>query len=120
MPHNTKTPITFRRTPAGPDGAWAPTRVEVNGSLDVASVVGFRAMLAELAGEPAINLDLSACPFIDAAGIGALVGAARRLHDAGTRVLILGARPSVRAALHATSVDTVLDISDDRQPAYAA
>lgn len=45
---------------------------------------------------------------------------ARRLHDAGTELVITGARPSVHAALHATSVDAVLDVANDRQPAHAA
>jgi anti-sigma B factor antagonist len=53
--------------------------VEVTGELDISTVTGLRERLFELAeGSQPLIVDLNRITFIDSAGLGALVGAARR------------------------------------------
>jgi anti-anti-sigma factor len=114
----TKTTFSVHRATGGRAlGVWPPTRVEVNGDLDLGSVVDFRLTLGDLVGDPSVTIDLSGCGFVDSAGIGALVGVARRLRDTGSEVAVVGARPSVLAALRVARVGTVLDLPTSRDTA---
>ena len=48
------------------------------GELDAFAVGHFRESLAELASKPPLIIDMSGVPFIDSAGLGALIGGIRR------------------------------------------
>ena len=48
------------------------------GELDAFTVSRFRQALAELASKPRLVIDLSGVPFVDTAGLGALIGGIRR------------------------------------------
>ena len=51
------------------------------GELDAFTVSQFRQTLAELASSPQLLIDMSGVPFVDSAGLGALIGG----HPASTR-----------------------------------
>ncbi len=48
------------------------------GELDAFTVSQFRQALAELASKPRLIIDMSGVPFVDSAGLGALIGGIRR------------------------------------------
>jgi anti-sigma B factor antagonist len=90
------------------------------GELDAFTVGQFREALSELSGVPALLIDLSGVPFLDSAGLGALIGGVRRAREAGGDVAVYGARPAVARLLHTTGFDRVASVADDEQGAAEA
>ena len=80
--------------------------VTVVGEVDFASVARLRERLFPLvaAGRPLVA-DLDRVTFIDAAGLGALAGAARRAAAAGTSLRVVCARPRIRRLLRVAGLD---------------
>jgi anti-sigma B factor antagonist len=78
----------------------------VTGDIDMSTVAGLRERLFELAdsGQPLI-VDLNRITFIDSAGLGALVGAARRADAHGGSLHAVCSRPQTRKLLWLTGVD---------------
>ena len=78
----------------------------VTGDIDISTVTRLRERLFELAdnGETLI-VDLNRVTFIDSAGLGALVGAARRAATHGGSLHAVCARPQTRKLLWLTGVD---------------
>jgi anti-sigma B factor antagonist len=83
--------------------------ITVAGEVDYASVAGLRVRLFRLAatGLPLVA-DLDRVSFIDAAGLGALAGAARRAAAAGTSLRVVCARPRIRRLFHVTGLDQAI------------
>ena len=79
---------------------------EVTGDMDMSTVAGLRERLFALAGSghPLI-VDLNRVTFIDSAGLGALVGAARHADAHGGSLHAVCSRPQVRKLLWLTGVD---------------
>jgi len=79
---------------------------EFTGDMDMSSVAAVRERLFGLAGsgQPLI-LDLNRITFIDSAGLGVLVGAARRADAHGGSLHAACSRPQVRKLLWLTGVD---------------
>src|SRR5690348_18266711 len=78
----------------------------VAGEIDIASVAQLRERLYELAdGGGTLIVDLNRVTFIDSAGLGALVGAARRAAASGGSLHAVCARPQTRKLLWLTGVD---------------
>src|SRR5256884_8811779 len=53
------------------------------GELDAFTVSQFRQALAELASTPRLLIDMAGVPFVDSAGLGALIGGIRRSREMG-------------------------------------
>lgn len=87
------------------------------GELDAFTVGQFREALAELSTSPALVIDLSGVPFLDSAGLGALIGGVRRAREAGGDVAVYGARPAVARLLHTTGFDRVASVADSEESA---
>jgi anti-sigma B factor antagonist len=62
------------------------------GELDAYTVGQFREQLAELATSRRLLIDLSSVPFMDSAGLGALIGGIRRAREAGGDVAVACSR----------------------------
>jgi anti-sigma B factor antagonist len=78
----------------------------VAGDIDISTVTRLRERLFELAdGGQALIVDLNRVTFIDSAGLGALVGAARRADAHGGSLHAVCARPQTRKLLWLTGVD---------------
>jgi anti-anti-sigma factor len=79
---------------------------EVTGDIDMSTVAGLRERLFALAdsGQPLI-VDLNRVTFIDSAGLGVLVGVARRADGHGGSLHAVCSRPQVRKLLWLTGVD---------------
>ncbi len=90
------------------------------GELDAFTVGHFRDSLTELGGGERVLIDLSGVPFLDSAGLGALIGGVRRAREAGGDVAVYGARPAVARLLHTTGFDRVASVSESEEDAAKA
>lgn len=80
----------------------------LDGEVDVRSAPDFRSVIADVVGEARVVIDLSATAFMDSAGLGALIGAIRRVREAGGEPAIVCARSSLHGLLGTTGVDRVV------------
>jgi anti-sigma B factor antagonist len=85
---------------------------EVTGDIDMSTVAGLRERLFGLAdsGQPLI-VDLNRITFIDSAGLGVLIGAARRADAHGGSLHAVCSRPQTRKLLWLTGVDRRIPLS---------
>jgi len=84
---------------------------EVIGNLEHLTVGAFREAVTQFPARSRVIFDLSAVPFVDAAGLGALIGAARRVRQKGGDVVICSARPSVARALELANLSQVIALA---------
>src|SRR5690606_20479211 len=91
-----------------------------SGELDAFTVGQFRESLSELSGTTRLLIDLSGVPFLDSAGLGALIGGVRRAREAGGDVAVYGARPAVARLLHTTGFDRVASVTETEEDAAKA
>jgi anti-sigma B factor antagonist len=81
------------------------------GELDAFTVSQFRQALAELASSPRLLIDLSGVPFVDSAGLGALIGGIRRVRELGGDVAVACPRPTLTRLLHTTGFDRIVTVA---------
>lgn len=86
--------------------------VHVTGELDVVTSQDLRRCLADLLDEGAADLEveLGEVPFCDSSGLGALVGAHRRLRDRGGQLEVSHPGPQVRKLLATSGLDQVFEV----------
>ena len=90
------------------------------GALDAYTAAEFRATVASLPMRPArVVIDLTTVSFLDSAGLGALVGAIRRVRDAGGRVAVAAQQAPARV-LRTAGLDRIVTITDRLEEAHAA
>ena len=78
----------------------------VTGDIDISTVTQLRERLFDVADSGrTLIVDLNRVTFIDSAGLGALVGAARRADDHGGSLHAVCARPQTRRLLWLTGVN---------------
>ena len=80
------------------------------GAIDAFSVSEFRAAVAAVPSATSLVVDLSGVSFLDSAGLGALIGAVRRLRQLGGEVTIAAPRPLIARVLHTTGFDRIVSI----------
>lgn len=85
--------------------------VRVTGELDSLSACELRAGVADVLGSRRTILDIRDVPFVDSAGLGALMGGIRRLREAGGSVALCCTRSSVLRLLRMTGLDRVVAIT---------
>lgn len=90
------------------------------GELDAYTVGAFRDALGELAASPRVVIDLSEVPFMDSAGLGALIGGIRRAREHGGDVAVACSRPTLTRLLHTTGFDRIVPVTDTVDAAAAA
>lgn len=95
------------------------TECRMAGDLDTAAAPEARALLAAVRPTAAVVVDLDRVRFVDSAGLGVLVTAARNLHEHGSVVVLSVARPNVRRLLHLVGLDRVVPITPSRAEARA-
>ena len=116
-------------------GTFGDTWVfHLQGDLDAGTAARLRIELGEAVGKASVLLDLTGVVFLDAVGMGVLLGAIRRIQEHGGLVAISGAerRRGIDGALRRAGVDRLvfvadsptealewLDHTDRRQPASA-
>jgi len=90
------------------------------GELDAFTVSQFRQSLAELASGPRLVIDMSGVPFVDSAGLGALIGGIRRARELGGDVVVVCNRPSLVRTLRTTGFDRIVAMTDTLDEAKEA
>ena len=101
------------------DETEAAVVCHVAGDLDHASIGEFREAVAHLGRKRRVIFELSAVPFVDAAGLGALIGTVRRIRDRRGGAVVCAARPSVRRVLQLVGIPRVVTIVDTLKEAQA-
>jgi anti-sigma B factor antagonist len=88
--------------------------VAVRGEIDLATQAEFRAALSDLvvSGQTDLSIDLSGVEFIDSTGLGALIGARRRVHAFNGSLRLLSPSAQVRKVFEVTGLNKVFDIVD--------
>jgi anti-sigma B factor antagonist len=81
------------------------------GELDAFTVSQFRQALAELVNGPRLVIDMSGVPFVDSAGLGALIGGIRRAREQGGDVVVVCNRPSLVRTLRTTGFDRIVTMT---------
>ena len=89
------------------------------GELDAFTVSQFRQTLAELASSPQLLIDLSGVPFVDSAGLGALIGGIRRVRELGGEVAVACPRPTLTRLLRTTGFDRIVTVTATLDEAIA-
>lgn len=92
------------------------------GEVDIYTAPRFKESLLELldAGACKLVVDLSAVTFIDSTALGVLIGALRRVNDAGGTMSLVVATPAVERVLAITGLDRVFTIRATRAAAVEA
>src|SRR5439155_17542114 len=90
------------------------------GELDAYTVGQFREALGELASRPKLLLDMSGVPFVDAAGLGALIRGIRRAREGGGDVAVCCHRPTLVRLLHTTGFDRIVTVAETLEEAAAS
>jgi anti-anti-sigma factor len=94
----------------------APDAVSVIGTVDLISGGALRVALhaaverAMSAGVPTLEVDLHGVEFVDAAGLGILLGAHRRARRAGLRLRLVRPSPALARVLVLSRLYRVLDV----------
>ena len=90
------------------------------GELDAYTVGQFREKLSELGEQGRLLIDLSEVPFMDSAGLGALIGGIRRARESGGDVAVVCSRPTLTRLLHTTGFDRIVSVTETVDDAAAA
>ena len=90
------------------------------GELDAYTVGQFRETLSGLASTHRLLIDLSSVPFMDSAGLGALIGGIRRAREAGGDVAVACSRPTLTRLLHTTGFDRIVAVTETLDEAVKA
>lgn len=90
------------------------------GELDAYTVGQFRDALAELAAAERLLIDLSAVPFMDSSGLGALIGGIRRTRESDGEVAVACSRPTLTRLLHTTGFDRIVSVEETVEAAESA
>lgn len=87
-------------------------KVQVAGEVDVSNASKLRDAIDELIAEgvPSVDVDLSQVSYIDSTGIGVLVGAVHRAHDAGLSLAASNPQRNVARVLDMLGVSGELGI----------
>ena len=86
------------------------------GELDAFTVSRFRQEVAQVGGSQVV-IDMSGVPFLDSSGLGALIGAIRRVRELGGDVAIACNRPSVEHLLRTTGFDRIVTLAETLEKA---
>ena len=90
------------------------------GELDAFTVSQFRQALADMANGRRLLIDMSGIPFVDSAGLGALIGAIRRTREMGGDVAVACNRPTLVRLLRTTGFDRIVTVVETLEEAAAA
>lgn len=83
-----------------------------SGEIDAYTVGSFREALTNLAESDRLLIDLSDVPFMDSAGLGALIGGIRKVREANGAVAVSCDRPALIRLLHTTGFDRIVPVTE--------
>jgi anti-sigma B factor antagonist len=91
----------------------------VMGNLENLTVGEFREDIAQLHAQARVIFDLSAVPFVDSSGLGALIGAIRRIRELGGDAVVCSVRPSVARVLDLVGLNRIVSVVNTLNDAQA-
>lgn len=92
----------------------------LTGEIDAYTVGQFRETLANIDGVHWLIIHLSGVPFMDSAGLGALIGGIRRVREGGGDVAVVSTTSSLNRLLHTTGFDRIVPVTESIEEALAA
>lgn len=84
----------------------------LTGEVDAYTVGEFRETLATIENVRWLIIDLSEVPFMDSAGLGALIGAIRRVREADGDVAVVSNTAGLNKLLHTTGFDRIVPVTE--------
>jgi anti-sigma B factor antagonist len=101
-----------------PDGR---ALISVRGSVDLFAAPELKRRLLEAVdgGAEEVIVDLSETDFLDSTGLGALLGAYKRLSRRGGRLVVVPGTASVMRVFEITGLDAILSFAGSRDEALA-
>jgi anti-sigma B factor antagonist len=91
----------------------------VRGNLENLTVGEFREDMSQVHAKSRVIFDLSAVPFVDSAGLGALIGAIRRIRELGGDAVVCAVRPSVGRVLDLVGLNRIVAVAGTLREAQA-
>ncbi len=88
--------------------------ISVSGEIDMYTAPKLREAVRQLTAEGRMHvaIDLTPTEFCDSTGLGVLIGARRRLTDAGGDLVVVCTNPRISKLLDLTGLDKVLDVRE--------
>ena len=96
------------------------TVLRLRGEIDAYTVAQFRERIGDLALEPRLLIDLGPVPFMDSAGLGALIGGIRRVRDSDGEVVVACGDGALARLLHTTGFDRIVPVAATPEEALAS
>lgn len=93
---------------------------KLTGEVDAYTVGQFRDSLSALESVRWLIIDLSDVPFMDSAGLGALIGAIRRVREGEGDVAVVSNTAGLNKLLHTTGFDRIVPVTESLDDALAA
>lgn len=90
------------------------------GEVDAYTVGEFRDALAGIEDVHWLVVDLSEVPFMDSAGLGALIGGIRRVREAEGDVAVVSTTAGLNRLLHTTGFDRIVSVTESLEEALTA
>ncbi|HET6965375.1 MAG TPA: STAS domain-containing protein [Acidimicrobiales bacterium] len=82
------------------------------GEIESATVPVFRQAVAEIGPDQRVIIDMAGVPFVDSCGIGALIGAVRRVRELGGTIAMAAVTNPVGRVLNLTGLDRIVEIAE--------
>lgn len=102
-------------------GAQEGERIlRVNGPLTITTLFGFRDAVRGEKAARTIILDFSQVPYVDSAGVGAIVNAHVSCLNAGRHLILAAVQDRIKTLMKVTRVDEVLKVVPTVQDAQSA
>jgi anti-sigma B factor antagonist len=102
-------------------GAHEGERIfQLNGPITIATLYGFRDAIRAEKTAKTIILDFSQVPYVDSAGVGAIVNAHVSLTNSGRLLVLVAVQDRIKTLMKVTRVEEVLKIFPTLQDAQAA
>jgi len=101
------------------DHTESGTICRIMGNLEELTASQFRQDMAQVHARARVIFDMSAVPFVDSAGLGALIGVIRRIRESGGDAVVCAVRPSVGRVLDLVGLKRIVAVAADRREAEA-
>lgn len=89
------------------------------GDIDAYTVGRFRDAIGTVVEADQLLVDLTDVPFMDSAGLGALINGIRRNRDHGGSIAVV-CNPALNRLLHTTGFDRIVPVTESREDAMVA
>ena len=94
--------------------------IQLNGPITITTLFGLRDILRAEKTAKTVILDFSQVPYMDSAGVGAIVNAHVSCLNSGRRLVLVAVQDRIRTLMKVTRVDEVLTVYPTLQEAQAA